>query len=373
MSAPRRLVSLRTINARRPIRGTQYKEYFVDGWVVVAHKHEGFTIGEVVVYFEIDSFIPAADGRMWEYSTAFTSFCGKLGYRVRSHNIRGKISQGLMFKLDAVSEARAALSHLEKIHGPAEAVKQAMEMDFADKLGVVKWEPLNFAPGMSLGPQPSFFPSPGCNRVQNCPQLFDPGNLSTTYQLTEKLDGVSMMVYFVTNGSPWYRELPPLPSGSAGETEKGRVGVCRKSNDLIAEGDGPEWKAARKAGVIDRIHRIGNNVVVMGELCGPSIRSNDLGLTEHEFFVFDIFDITRQKMFRVKDTVGICSRLSFPHVPVLGYVEMWRLAKNVEELLRKAEGVGFKGQQREGFVMKSLGNDAVFKAISNSWLLDHGE
>ena len=54
----RTLVSLRTISALEPIDGADFIEKaFVDGWTVVVKKGE-YAVGDPVVYFEPDAFLP---------------------------------------------------------------------------------------------------------------------------------------------------------------------------------------------------------------------------------------------------------------------------------------------------------------------------
>ncbi len=111
MPATRKLVSIRRISEKKRIKKSNFEQAFVDGWSVGAHKEDGFDVGELVVYFEIDSFVPSSDGRFWEYSDSFTEFNGKRGYHVRSLQGKGTVSQGLIFTLEQFPEIKGVLDY----------------------------------------------------------------------------------------------------------------------------------------------------------------------------------------------------------------------------------------------------------------------
>lgn len=100
MKTERRLVTLRTITEVRRLKGIHYKHYDVvkidGGWSVVVF-HGSFTHGQLALFFEIDSFIPAVNGRFsWEDARDLTEFNGEKGFHVRSQMFNKQISQGLV-------------------------------------------------------------------------------------------------------------------------------------------------------------------------------------------------------------------------------------------------------------------------------------
>jgi hypothetical protein len=59
----RRLVTLRTVSEiTKANRNARYEVVHVGGWTVLARKKQ-FAVGQLVVFFEIDAFVPASDGR----------------------------------------------------------------------------------------------------------------------------------------------------------------------------------------------------------------------------------------------------------------------------------------------------------------------
>lgn len=399
MATHRKLVTLRKITKLRRLKGMHYKAYAVatvaDGWTVVVY-HGDFKVGDLVLYFEIDSFIPATTGRFgWEKESCLTTFQGRRGYHVVSQMLSRELSQGLIQPVAALPEVKAMLDALEREHGhdKAMAMAQGADMAFDDVLGVTKWEVPFEAKGRVLGSAPTFFPRPACERAQNSPDLFLGPRSSRSgdvFQITEKLDGVSMTAYRVALGSRWHRTLPALPDGleqqedgDVGKDGPGgaRWGVASAVQDLDSRGGDVYWQTADRLGLPDMLKKMaGHNLpslTVQGELVGPTVKNNSLGFdegAEHQFLVFQIFDIERQKCLDPRVVVAMCGELGLPHVPVIGYLRLGEFAGGLSELLAKAEGLGFRGTTREGLVFKSMRDDGfAFKVISNKWLLEQGE
>lgn len=387
MSTQRKLVTLRKITHLRRLKDPRYKAYSLatvgGSWTVVVY-HNDFKVGDLVLYFEIDSFIPAASCCFsWQDASCLTEFQGQRGYHVASQMLSKQLSQGLVQPITALPQVEAVLDRLETQHGSRdEAVRIAQGMSFEDILGVKKWEVPFASKGQILGRAPKFFPRPACERAQNIPDLFSgrKKHLHTTFQITEKLDGVSMTVYRVAVGSRWHQALSALPEGSGQESGGGgvRMGVASAAEDLDERGDDVYWRAAKRVGLPGKLGDIGlGNVAVQGELIGPSVKNNSLGFeenAEHEFIVFQIFDIDKQTYLISTEVVEVCKRLGLPHVPVMAYSTLKDFATSLPELLAKAEGVSMRGTTREGFVFKSMREeDFAFKIISNKWLLEQGE
>ncbi|MDA4132583.1 MAG: hypothetical protein OK454_05595 [Thaumarchaeota archaeon] len=234
---PRKLVTVRAISDVRRLKGTRFDVATLDGWTVVMPSSCGFDKGQHVVYFEVGSFVPASDGRFWEFSHSFTTLNGERGYHVRTVTVREQVSQGLVFELLEFPEISDVVQDLQGKYGLSMALEMARRMSFEDKLGVVKWEVPDSLSATVLRRVPTFFPRPGCERVQNIPELFTARYLYETFQITEKLDGASMTVYSVTKGSKWYRALDisddadhddPTGAISGSEEAPRRTGICSR-------------------------------------------------------------------------------------------------------------------------------------------------
>ena len=305
------------------------------------------------------------------------TFRGKKGYRVQSIRRRKRFWQGLVYPLAHFPEITEPYERRIQLVGRDQATKELLAESFASLLGVEKWEYTETALTLpNLGPTPSFLYVPGWRRVQDMDDsLFSGGRASKLWQVTEKLDGFTIIVYKLDKDSEWLRHLPALPAGCPAtmeDSEGHRYGVCGRKEDYIDRDSNVFWEAAKTAGVLDKIHRFGvRNVAVHGELVGSSIEGNTMNYAEgrHEFVVFSVWDIDARHYLHPRRTVNLCKELGVRHVPVHGYVRMYNFAKNLSELLKKADGKSPLGGVREGFVFKSMDNGLEsFKVISNDWL-----
>lgn len=373
----RRLVTVRRIDDKTRMKGFLLDLVHVGGWTVVVPKNQ-YQVGQLVVYFEIDSFIPAADGRFWEHVAGRREvFDGVQGCRVKSCNFGKNISQGIVFPIEQFPEITTVLEEMIPVIGRKEAMKEILSLSFEKALGVKKWVAVvDMSPDANLGSPPKFFPQPCCERAQNVIGLFSPKFPEPVFQITEKLDGISMTVYTVDSSSRWYRGLPALPEECSQVMDDGRkrIGVCNRSQDFVDNGRNIYWEVAKRLNLHEKISQIGKNVAVQGEFCGWDVVQNtmEFPLGVRTFVVFGIWDIEKQQHMPVKTVVDICKSLDIAHVPVLGYYKLPDLAKNLDELLEMAKGVGINGNVREGFVVKYLNGRGHCKVISNDWLIKTG-
>ncbi|KAB5551096.1 RNA ligase-domain-containing protein [Coniochaeta sp. 2T2.1] len=379
----RKLVTVRRISRIEKDKKRKLKFAHVDGWTVYVGPKR-WQAGDLVVFFEIDSFLPKSDGRYWELiAYDKTVFRGQEGYRVKSRRIGGnKVSPGLIFRLTDFPEIKEVWDKTVAALGEEEGAKAAMAMSFEDVLGVKKYiaELDGDTPFASLGPPPCFIHQPAWERAQNIASLFSPATraAATTYQITEKLNGWSMSVYWVRRDSRWRQRLTEIPPACKGvmEPEGGRrVGVCTRNQDWLANEGNPLWKVALEMDLPGKVRRIGGDVAVQGEFVGSSVMANTMGFAEgeHTFRVFAIWDIERQTYLSVAETMEICERLDLPHTPVVRCCRLDEFASDLEDLVRKADGVGMNERIREGLVFKTMDGQRQFKVISNQWLIQRGE
>ena len=89
----RNLVTIQEISAIKPIEGADAIELvLIKGWQCVAKKGE-FKQGDLCVYFEVDSYLPADDARYeFLHRTSYrkNEFMGE-GLRIKTMTMRGEI------------------------------------------------------------------------------------------------------------------------------------------------------------------------------------------------------------------------------------------------------------------------------------------
>ncbi|KAK3904509.1 RNA ligase-domain-containing protein [Staphylotrichum tortipilum] len=339
-------------------------------------------VGDLVVYFEIDSFLPKIS-RFWEFFTEPSEtevFRVKEGFRVRSIRHRKFLSQGLVFPLGDFPEINIPYEQRICSVGRTVATSELLSTSFAQLLGVEKWEFTDTAPNLpNLGRPPDFISMPGWHRIQDIERvIFARHNRKILWQITEKLDGVTMTVYKFAKDSHWATHVPALPADCppSMQNEKSRYGVCGRLMDMIDREDNVYWQAARKSGILDKLRQVDMpNVAVQGELCGASIEGNTMKYPEgaHEFLAFSVWDIDRAGYLLPRDAAEWCEKHGIKYVPIVAYTTMGKFAHDVHDLLNKAEGQSKFGGVREGFVFKSVDGRMNFKVISNGWLTETGK
>lgn len=341
----RKLASIRRIDSIAPIEGADAIEVaVVGGWKVVVKKNE-YAVGDLAVYFEIDSWIPTELAPFLSKGKEPREFEGVKGERLRTVKLRGQLSQGLLLP---VSE--------ETIKGAGSLFKEGL--DVTDHLGIKKWEkpmPAQLA-GQVRGNFPSLIPKTDQERCQNLVQeIANAIAAGMRFEVTEKMEGSSMTCYLID----------------------GEFGVCSRNLDLKETEGNSFWATARKEQIEEKMRAVGayTEYAIQGELIGPGIQGNIYELKEMEFRVFDVYDIKAGDYLTPEVRRDLIDRMGLKHVPVLAAnADLYDTLgiKDIDGLLKFAEGksvMGLIGCEREGLVFKETTGGMTFKAISNKYLL----
>ena len=344
----RKLVTVRVVDAIRPIPEADAIECaIVEGWTVVIKKGE-FAIGDRCVFFEIDSFLPLDDPRFAFLEKAAINWNEQRGVRLRTMKLRGQISQGLILPLSQFSEIDAL----------ALADPALRQRDWADLFGIGKWEPVIPAclSGEVEGAFPAFIAKTDQERIQNLPEVLA-ANDGHAFEVTVKLDGSSMTVFH----------------------NAGSVGVCGRNWQLRETPGNSLWRVAREDRLLEALAALGRNLALQGEIIGEGIQGNPEKLRGQQFHIFDVFDIDRGGYCAMAERNAIVDSLrvleaTVRTVPLLEVTALDRFGGSIAEVLAYAEGPSLNpGTSREGLVFKRLDGGLSFKAISNSYLLKHSD
>ena len=335
----RKLATIRKIDALTPILGADAIECAtVGGWKVVVKKGE-YTVGDLAVYCEIDSWIPHELAPFLSKGKEPRVYEGIKGERLRTVKLRGQLSQGLLLPLSVIPFA----SYIP-------------DDDVTEHLGIVKWEmPMNAQlAGMARGNFPSVIPKTDQERAQNLVKEIDQAIINgLQFEVTEKLEGSSMTVYLID----------------------GVFGVCSRNLDLKETDDNTFWQVARRDDIESKMRTVvGTDFAIQGELIGPGIQGNIYKLSKPEFRVFDVYNISGGFYVTPNKRQTLIEMIGLLHVPVMAYTaDLYDTLglKNVEDILKWAEGASAitTSQEREGIVFKQTDGGMTFKAISNKYLL----
>ena len=331
------------------------------GWQIVGKRGE-FTEGSLCVYFEIDAILKEGNPEF--------EFMRPRKFRVKTIKLRGALSQGLCFPLSILPKNKT--------------YKEGQ--DVTEVLGVTKYEP----PEVQLGGGgikhghtkrgfPKYVAKTDETRVQSRPGILG------------ELDGVPCFISVKLDGT----------SLTAG-IKDGEIDVCSrnlsiKDPNAITLWDriciflfprkkykhevpkNTYWDMVEKYNIRSILKKY-DNIVIQGEIAGPGIQGNKLGLSDVQLFVFNVFSVNEQRYYDYEDFINFCKENNLQTVPIESEnVDLSGVT--MEKLLEMAEGKYPNGSPREGIVIRAmkekychtLSGRFSFKVISNSFLLKYGK
>ena len=366
----RKLASVQKVKAIKPIEGADRIEIVqILNWDCVAQKGQ-YKIGDLVIYFEIDSLLP--DIPTFEFLKG-SSWSQKLNkYKISTHKFRGQISQGLVIPIRQLTEIynqinKSAVSSIDYDEGD----------DLTALLKIEKYEPpVSNGPLGDLIHHEWYVPKTDEERIQTCAENVLPEYIKSEqgdWYESVKLDGTSCTaglfedMFLIGGRNQWYK-------GPNMYTE-----TVKKYGDL-------EEKCKKY------LEETGKYVVFQGELCGPGIQSNRLGLKEKEWFVFNVFTSDTGKMDSytkcdLLQLLNLCEHFGLQHVPLIPFEAKFDfksttdIDETVNNLLKYVDSIKYRtffddaspNQIAEGLVFRKNDMTYSFKVISNKFLLKGGE
>lgn len=336
----RKLATVETILAIDPIEGADAIECAtVRGWKVVVSKGE-FTVGQKVIYFEIDSYLDtrspyfaflAARGTRKMNDPDDPSLSINYGHALKTIKLRGQISQGLV--LDAAE---------------FDMENEEDGTDVTDAFGVLKYEPyFNYSTGQR---QISTFPTKyaqksDAERVQNLGKVFDKLKAIPGWVSTVKLDGQSVTFF---------------------KDEEGTFRMASRNFEVDIDSDHPAAQWVKRT---DLESLLFPGEAVQGEFCGPGIQGNKMGLETHNYYIFNVFQNGNHvPMNQWPESLFLYK------IPVLRIEEF---PNSIEEALSQASTIVYlNGYPAEGIVWHNDSEEVYkilgrycWKAISDKFLL----
>ena len=356
----RKLASIRRISKLEPIEGADRIELAtVDGWKVIVAKDVGHKIDDLVVYCEVDSFLPIKDEFEFLRKSSYRKLAdGSEGFRLRTMRMRGTTSQGLILPMSVLDEEFTERYRKFKL----KQENQSKNIDFFDSpgiweigldvtefLGIVKYDPplpaeLN---GKAKGYIPEFIQKTDEERIQNLVKYY-PQIVQHEFYEAEKLDGSSTTYYLHNNV----------------------FGVCSRNLDLEESEGNTFWRVARELDIENKMRNYGiNNFAIQGELIGEGIQKNPYGLKGQTVRFFSALNTDSVSKYNFHRFEEIIRDLELETVPVIN--RYMKLPDSIEDLINGADGKSVLNHKtrREGLVYRSLDGKWSFKAISNEFLV----
>ncbi|MDR3503068.1 MAG: RNA ligase (ATP) [Legionella sp.] len=363
----RKLASVRRIDAIEPIEDAdRIVVATVDGWKLITQKSNNFQVGDLVVYFEIDSFLPVEERFEFLRHSSFrsTKNLGD-GFRIKTMKMRGQVSQGLILPMESFGfykDREYVDRWISPYTGEFDMQFQLEEGDdITEYLGVQKYEkpvPSNLQ-GRARGNFPIWIAKTDQERLQNVYGKYARKYQDMEFEATLKVDGSSMTAYYCKE-----------------EGEEVKTSVCSHNFDLEETEDNLFWQVARKRKLLEVLAEIGQNVALQGELMGPGVQKNREQLKDHEFYLFDIWDINKRRYMTPAERTYFYKQYLWDkgivHVPIIKRkIKVFQEFPTLEEFLAYADSVrSLKHDIAEGVVYKSCEEmGPSFKTISNRFLL----
>lgn len=381
----RELAYVVKVDSVEPIEGYDRIELAkVNGWHCVVGK--GMQAGDLAVYFEIDSLLPATDERF--------AFCSRYHYKIKTQKYcKGKVlSQGLLMPVSDFPEIADPhvgqfVTELLKVtyYDPADQKRKSnsngeskrnykpLYIKLARKYVWFRWlnkncKPFNWLMWQLLGQKkkhndwPEFAPKTDQERVQNMPWILqDTGD----WIATEKVDGTS------TTFAVRREKFGKL-----------KFWVCSR-NVVVGTGESGGYydsnvyaemfeKYHVKEFLTDFINKMDAEwVYLQGETFGGNIQKRDYSMAGHDFRAFHLSTNLRVR-YTYTEMKSILDTYQIPTVPIID--DHFKICSyTVDSLLEYATGVSeIDGKEREGIVFQSVDDPTKsFKAVSNSFLLKY--
>lgn len=374
----RKLASVQTVKAIKPIEGADRIEIVqILNWDCVARKGE-YQVGDKVVYFEIDSLLP--DIPAFEFLKG-SSWSQKLSkYKISTHKFRNQISQGLVIPISQAVEIYDQINpDYADVALPEEMMNPVEGTDLTELLKIEKYEPpvSNGALGDIIHHE-WYIPKTDEERIQVCATDVLPAYMNSEqddWYGSIKLDGTSCTVGLFDDA---------FLIGGRNQFYKDENMYTTTVNKYFENGAKEKFENYR---AINGIY-----VAFQGELCGPGIQGNKLGLKEKEWFIFNAFvSKTGKNGSYVKCDLlymlKLCEEFGLKHVPLIDVEDKFKfdpeetVDNTVEKLLKYVDDIKYRkyfegaspSQIAEGVVFRTEDMTYSFKVVSNKYLLRGGE
>jgi RNA ligase (TIGR02306 family) len=288
--------------------------------VVVAKEH--FKLGDLVVYFPVDSILP---NDLVDYLGLTGKLSGKNKNRITTIKLRGEPSQGFV----------CPLNKIESKYG-----KTFKELDdLTEILGIVKYEqPMIKCNACNLLPLPNEIPVydiEGCDRYESIVQAL----MDSTVYITEKIEGQNFGISSF-NGNIIINQRNFVVQQIEGKLHSFYEVTTMMQLDQLCQNIRNYLKAT--------------NVTLRGEFIGPGVQGNIYNLSKFTVKIFDVLvDNQYLNLYQIKELMSNFELLKLHWVPILyeGKLRDWLQDKNV---VQASHGFSMLQENvlREGIVIK---------------------
>lgn len=347
----RELATIQRVNAIYPIEGKdRIVQYGINGWKVI-DQIDRYAVGDLVVYLEVDSWVPNALAPFLSRGKEPRVFENIPGERLKTMKMGGAVSQGLLLPIDVLQTKDS----FENTGWPT-GIQIDDGTDVTEYLGVLLWEPSpEFMAANARGSFPHFIPKTDQTRIENMTRA---GEFhKRTFEITEKLEGQSFTAYIRGD----------------------EVGMCSRNIELKLD-EPSTWQNTFMENCLEAKLRqardiLGVDLAFQGEQVGPAIEGNIYGFNSVKLFIFKIWDITNQKSLSPADRRDLLEEIGLPGVPYVGEMVFPDDQLSVKDIRTSLMQLAYRKSAltpvvAEGLVFTSNSDEFSFKAVSSLYLLN---
>lgn len=305
----------------------------LDYWTVI-RKGE-FQNGDLCVWHNPDTICDS--------NNPVYKFLEKNNYRLKVVRLRGQVSQGLALPVSAFGWTNGTIDNVTVL---------TEGLDVSELVRIQKYEkPI---PACLKGVMAGQFP--GFLRKTDEPNLRSYRDihyeiLQRPYYVSIKIDGSSGTFYF----------------------KDGKFGVCSRTIELLESEDNAYWQIARKYKIEEALKNKGGNFALQGEVYGPGIQGNKLGVSDLRFAAFNLFNIDTLSYMSLNELNIFCYNSNLPKVDIISPPQIM----TIESLVEFANELKYPtGGPAEGIVIRcALAGKKLIsgKIISETFCLKYGE
>lgn len=381
----RKLATLQIISELKPIPGADKIEVALMkdlGWECVVKKGE-VSVGDLVVYFEIDSVVP----ELPEFE-----FLRNRKFRIRTIKLKNQISQGLILPLsilpkEYVIKGEAKGTDVTEILGvtkyltPSEREEiSQQERKLSNEKNKLKkfmmrysWFRRLFISRKQKEGFPYWVSKTDEERIQNIPKVLEQFKDKEVY-VTEKVDfqSVTFTGKRVPKFNGWLGKLIPI--------KEYKFVVCSR-NLTNNDKNSLYWKIAKKYN-IEQILRENPTLTIQGEQGDTKVQGNKYDIKEPRFWVFNVIDHERNYHYNYEEMKKFCEDNGLIPVPLVAWesnkttVPLYKLGSTLQELVEFSKGKSTINNKihREGVVIRCIENGKKilsFKVINPDFLLEY--
>ena len=404
----RELVYVVTIDDIKPIEGRDRVECaVVGGWTVMVRKDQ-FKPGDLGIYFEIDSKVPAKEPFMFlegkhfkiktqKYKTPNGQFWSQgllmaaedFGWRIVENGTAMAKENGDFFELgdfltkelgvvyaDPEDNSRKSKSSVDKYQKMAQRMGKKFAKQPYRWLMKRTWGKkllfLFYGKKKDSKAWPEWVVKTDEERVQNMPWILED---KSEWFATEKIDGTSTT--FTMKGWGRKREFFICSRNVCFNTpEKMAAGAWYDTNvyQEMAINYDIENVLAKLMEYFDSIGTSAVDFVTLqGETYGAGIQKRDYSFSNHDFMAFNVivkYKGEAPRRLNPREMTDLLTNYGIPCVPIVD--EHFVMPDTVDELLAIATGASkVDGGMREGLVFRSADGVKSFKAVSNEFLMKY--